>query len=98
MQKHIDEKQPAWIRAHVHMYQFFGGVAKILVSDNCKTAVIHNNNWNGERINATYQEMAEHYGTAIIPARVRASKDKPNAEGSVGNISTWIIAPCVMNI
>ena len=43
-------------------------------------------------INAVYQEMAEHYGTAIIPARVRSPKDKPNAEGSVGNISTWITA------
>ena len=88
----IDEKQPAWIRAHVHMYEFFGGVAKILVPDNCKTAVIHNNNWNDQRINAVYQEMAEHYNTAIIPARVRAPKDKPNAESAVGNISTWIIA------
>ena len=88
----IDEKQPAWIRAHVHMYEFFVGVAKILVPDNCKTAVIHNNNWNDQRINAVYQEMAEHYNTAIIPARVRAPKDKPNAEGTVGNISTWIIA------
>ena len=36
--------------------------------------------------------MAEHYNTAIIPARVRAPKDKPNAEGSVGIISTWITA------
>lgn len=36
--------------------------------------------------------MAEHYSTAIIPARVRAPKDKLNAEGSVGNISTWIAA------
>lgn len=36
--------------------------------------------------------MAEHYGTAIIPARVRTPKDKPNAEGTVGNISTWITA------
>ena len=43
-------------------------------------------------INETYQEMAEHYGTAIIPARVRTPKDKPNAEGTVGNISTWITA------
>ena len=39
-----------------------------------------------------YHELAEHYGTAIIPARVRKPKDKPNAEGSVGNISTWIVA------
>jgi len=37
--------------------------------------------------------MAEHYGCAIIPARVRASKDKPNVEGSVGKISTWIMSP-----
>lgn len=88
----IDEKQPAWIRAHVHIYKFFGGVAKILVPDNCKTAVIHNNNWNDQRINAVYNEMAEHYNTAIIPARVRAPKDKPNTERAVGNISTWIIA------
>jgi hypothetical protein len=36
--------------------------------------------------------MAEHYNTAIIPARVRKPKDKPNAEGSVGNVSTWITA------
>lgn len=38
----INEKQQAWIAAHVHMYEYFGGVAKILVPDNCKTAVIHN--------------------------------------------------------
>lgn len=36
--------------------------------------------------------MAEHYGTAIIPARVRAPNDKPDAKGTVGNISTWIAA------
>ena len=36
--------------------------------------------------------MAEHYGTAVIPARVKRPKDKPNAEGTVGVISTWIIA------
>ena len=36
--------------------------------------------------------MAEHYRTAIIPARPGKPKDKPNAEGSVGVISTWIIA------
>lgn len=82
----MDEKQPSWIAVHVHMYEYFGGVARILVPDNCRTAVDHNKGWNDQRINAVYQEMAEHYGTAIIPARVRAPKDKPNAEGSVGNI------------
>ena len=87
-----DEKQQSWIDAHVHMYEYFGGVTKILVPDNCKTAVIHNGGWKDPRINAVYHELAEHYNTAIIPARVRKPKDKPNAEGGVRNISTWIVA------
>ena len=88
----INEKQQAWITAHVHMYEYFGGIPRILVPDNCKTAVIHNSGWYNQKVNTVYHEMAEHYGTAIIPARVRKPKDKPNAEGSVGNISTWITA------
>ena len=88
----MDMKQESWINAHIHMYEYFGGVARILVPDNCKTAVVHNGGFKDQQINETYQEMAEHYGTAIIPARVRSPKDKPNAEGTVGNISTWITA------
>ena len=88
----MNEKQKAWITAHVHMYEYFGGVTRIVVPDNCKTAVVHNNDWYTQQINAVYHEMAEHYNTAIIPARVRAPKDKPNAEGSVKVISTWLTA------
>ena len=88
----MDMKQKSWINAHIHMYEYFGGVARILVPNNCKTAVVHNGGFKDQQINETYQEMAEHYGTAIIPARVRSPKDKPNAEGTVGNISTWITA------
>lgn len=87
-----NEKQQAWITAHIHMYEHFGGVARILVSDNCKTAVIHNKGWYNQEVNTVYYEMAEHYNTAIIPARVRRPKDKPNAEGSVSVVSTWIVA------
>jgi len=88
----INEKQAAWINAHVHMYRYFNGVARILVPDNCKTAVVHNGGWYSQQLNTVYHEMAEHYGTAIIPARVKAPRDKPNAEATVGNISTWITA------
>jgi transposase len=88
----INEKQRAWITAHVHMYEYFGGVTRILVPDNTKTAVIHSRDWYTQELNTVYHEMAEYYNTAIIPARVRAPKDKPNAEGTVGVISTWITA------
>ena len=73
----INEKQKAWIAAHVHMYEYFGGVAKILVSDNCKTAILKSGNWYNQQVNTVYHEMAEHYSTAIIPARVRRPKDYP---------------------
>ena len=87
----LSQNQECWIAAHVHMYKFLGGVTRILVPDNLKTGV-EKASWYSPVINKVYQEMAEHYGTAVIPARVRRPKDKPNAEGSVKIISTWILA------
>ena len=38
-------------------------------------------------------ELASEYYKMLVPNRQESSpKDKPNAEGSVGNISTWIVA------
>ena len=63
----------------------------MLTPDNLKTGV-DQAAWYTPVINKTYHELAEHYGMAVIPARVRKPKDKPNAEGAVGVISTWILA------
>jgi transposase len=87
----LRQDQECWIAAHVSAFQFFGGVTRILTPDNLKTGV-DQVSWYTPVINKTYHEMAEHYGTAVIPARVRRPKDKPNAEGAVGVISTWILA------
>lgn len=81
----------SWITAHIHMYQYFGGSTRMLIPDDLRTAVDHSDRYT-PKLNKTYHEMAEHYDTAVIPARVRAPKDKPSAEGAVGVISTWIIA------
>jgi len=87
----LGQDQECWIAAHVNMYRFFGGVSKILVPDNLKTGV-ERADWFNPLINRTYHEMAEHYDTAVVPARIRKPQDKPNVEGTVGIISTWIIA------
>jgi transposase len=87
----LNQKQASWITAHTNMYKYFGGVSKILVPDNLRTGV-SKSDWYSPVINKIYHEMAEHYDTAVIPARVRKPKDKPSAEGTVGIISTWIIA------
>lgn len=80
-----------WINAHINAYNFFGGVTRILVPDNLKTAVTKHGR-SEISLNRSYHEMAEHYNTAVIPARPSSPKDKPNVEGTVGVISTWIIA------
>ena len=86
-----DMKSNHWITAHVHAYSFFGGATRILVPDNLKTGVIKNTY--SELIpNRSYREMAEYYGTAIIPARPVKPKDKSNAEGTVRVVETWILA------
>ena len=87
----LNMKQEAWITAHVHAYNYFGGVTRILTPDNLKTGVIKNTRTETV-LNKAYQEMAEHYGTAIIPTRPRTPKDKAFVEVSVGVVSTWILA------
>ncbi|SIS66900.1 IS21 family transposase [Salimicrobium salexigens] len=81
----------SWISAHIHAFQFYGGTPRIIVPDNLKTGVTKSSRTDPV-INRVYQEMAEHYQTTIIPARVSRPKDKPNVELAVKHISTWIIA------
>lgn len=87
----LDMRQENWIAAHVNAYRHFGGVTRILTPDNLKTGVTKNTR-DELIINRSYREMAEHYGTAIIPARPRSPKDKAAVEGAVGIISTFILA------
>lgn len=87
----LSRNQENWITAHVNAYASFGGVTRILVPDNLKTGVEKAAKVDTV-INRIYREMAEHYGTAVIPARIRAPKDKATVEGAVGIISTWILA------
>jgi len=87
----LAQDQEAWTAGHIDAYNFFGGVTRILVPDNLKTGVIKH----GKTeiiLNRAYQEMAEHYGTAVIPARIKTPRDKSTVEGTVGITSTWILA------
>ena len=80
-----------WITAHVNAYQFFGGATRILTPDNLKTGV-QKADWYSPVINKTYYEMAEYYGTAVIPTGVRKPREKAVVERTVGMLSTWITA------
>ena len=80
-----------WVAAHAHAFEFFGGVPEIVVSDNLRSAVTKAHRYEPD-LNATYQEMATHYGIAIIPARPYSPRDKAKVEAGVLLAERWIIA------
>ena len=85
------QKQEYFIKSHIKAFNFFGGVPKIVVPDNLKSAVIRNNK-NGIVLNESYKAMANHYGCTIEPARPYKPKDKSKAEQGVQAIQRWILA------
>jgi len=86
-----DTKLPNWIDAHVRAYEYFGGVPKVTIPDNTKTAVITPDRVDPV-LNKSYNEMARHYHTTLVPARAGKPKDKAADENMIGNVSRRIIA------
>lgn len=76
-----DMKTPSWLAGHIHAFEAFGGIPRITVPDNCKTSTIKNTRTE-IILNQSYREMAEYYGTTIIPARPLTPRDKAAIEGS----------------
>ena len=82
---------PTWIGCHVRAFAYFGGVPAALVPDNTKTGVTRPDYYDPE-LNPTYAELAQHYGTAIIPARPYKPRDKAKVEQGVLLAERWILA------
>jgi len=83
-----NEKKENWGLAHQKMYADFSGVSRITVPDNLKTGVKRAHLYDPD-INPGYLELALHYGTVIVPGRVRKPKDKALIEGSVGIVCRY---------
>jgi len=77
-----DMKLAAWLDGHINAFEYFGGAARLLVPDNLKTGVSKADRYE-PALNPAYAQMAEHYDTAIMPARVRKPRDKAMAENAV---------------
>jgi transposase len=86
------QRQEDWLGAHVRAFGYLGGCPEKLVPDNTKTGVSEANYWDPV-LNRSYQELARHYGVAIVPARVRRPRDKPTVENAVRLVERWVLAP-----
>jgi len=82
---------PDWIGTHVDALRAIGGVPKAIVCDNLKAGVTVTCRYE-PGINRTYQELAEHYDTAILPTRPRKPRDKAKVEGAVLIVERYVLA------
>jgi transposase len=82
---------PDWIGAHTRAFTYFGVVPRLLVPDNLKSGVVKSCLYE-PTLNASYQDMADHYGTAVLPARPRKPRDKAKVENGVLIAKRWILS------
>jgi transposase len=87
-----NEQLEHWIAGHCRAFNFYGGLTRALVPDNCKTAVVRPCRYEPV-LHRSYQEMASHYGTVILPARVKKPRDKAKVETGVQIAERQILAP-----
>lgn len=83
---------PHWIGSHQRALSFFGGVPKCIVPDNLKSGVTDPCRYE-PGVNRSYQDFAEHYQVAIVPARPKAPRDKSKVEKAVQEVERQILAP-----
>jgi transposase len=89
---YANTQRPNWIQAHIDAWEFFGGVARLTIPDNEKTGVNRACRYEPE-LNQTYEDLARHYGTIVLPTRSGKPRDKAKVEKAVQDIEQRIIAP-----
>ena len=85
------QQLPDWIGSHVRALDFFGGCTELWVPDNLRSGVSKASRYEPD-INPTYQDLAEHYDVAVLPARARRPKDKAKVENGVLVVTRWVLA------
>src|SRR5208282_1523595 len=80
-----------WIGSHIRTLEFLGGVPKLVIPDNTRTAVSRSCRYEPD-LNRTYHELAMHYGVGVLPARPYKPRDKAKVENGVLVVERWIVA------
>lgn len=87
----FSQSLPDWLNSHARALTYFGGVPRLIVPDNLKSGVTTPCRYDPD-LNPSYQQLASHYGCAIMPARPRKPQDKSKAEVGVQVVERWILA------
>lgn len=85
------QRGPDWIASHNHALNFLGGVPGALVPDQLKSGVTTASRYE-PGLQRTYEELATHYGTVVLPVRPASPRDKAKVEGAVLIAQRWLLA------
>ena len=80
----------SYVEGHVNALKYYGAVPRVVVPDNCRTAVISHRD-KEFTLNKTYEEMEAHYGYVVLPAKPFHPTDKNDAEANVHHAEDYII-------
>ncbi|MFC1707817.1 IS21 family transposase [Planctomycetota bacterium] len=85
------QKSEDWIASHIRAFEFLGGVPELVVPDQLKSGVTTPCRYE-PKVQRTYEELARHYDTVVLPARPKKPKDKAKVEVGVQVATRWILA------
>lgn len=85
------QRRPDWLASHARAHTFIGGVPGAWVPDQLKSGVTSSSRYE-PGVQRTYEEMARHYGTVVLPARPAHPRDKAKVETGVLVAQRWILA------
>ncbi|MBH9779257.1 transposase family protein, partial [Clostridioides difficile] len=85
------QRGPDGSASHVRMLEYFGGTPSALVPDQLKSGVTRACRYEPET-QRTYEELAQHYGTTVLPARPSHPRDKAKVEVAVQIAQRWMLA------
>jgi transposase len=87
----LTQSLPHWLLSHARMYEHFRGVPELTIPDNLRSGVSDACFYDPE-INPSYRDLADHYGTIVLPTRIRKPRDKAKVEAAVLVAQRWILA------
>jgi transposase len=85
------QRVPDFLASHGRAFEFFGGVAAAVVPDQLRSGVTTPCRYE-PGVQRAYEELAQHYGTTILPARPGKPRDKAKVEVAVQVAERWILA------
>lgn len=85
------ESLPDWLGSHVRAIEYYGAAPTIIVPDNPRVGVTRADRYEPQ-LQRSYEELAGHYGSVVIPARPYKPKDKSRVELTVLLVCRWVLA------